>query len=195
MGYTMGSNHSRHGHSHGRRWRITRWTAAGSLLLLPLLGMHFTDAVKWTASDFVFASILLFGSLGAYELLVGRAPNAAYRAGLGLAILAIFLLEWINAAVGITDGSADLALALSVPAVGLLGALMTGFEARGLARTMFGTALVPLCIGLIALGAGLVPAHNPPFEILGITGFFAVLLLASGGLFRMAATRGPARIP
>ncbi len=87
-------------------WRIARWSAAALVLLLPLAAMQFTDEVDWTLSDFVFAGILLSASLAAYELVARRTGDPCYRAGAGLAVAALFLLSWSNAAVGITDSEA-----------------------------------------------------------------------------------------
>ena len=43
-------------------------SAAGLLLLLPLVAMQFTNEVNWTFSDFLVAGILLFGTGGLIEL-------------------------------------------------------------------------------------------------------------------------------
>jgi hypothetical protein len=147
--------------------------------------MQFTDEVNWTASDFVFAGALLFAALGAYELAARSTGNGAYRAAAGLALAAAVLLLWANAAVGITDGAAD-PLYAGVPAIGILGAIVARFQPRGMARAMFATALAQALMGVIALAAGMVPAFNSAFEILGITAFFAALFVGSGLLFRKA---------
>jgi hypothetical protein len=55
-----------------------------------------------------------------------------------------------------------------------------------MARAMFAAALAQALIGVIALLAGMVPAYNSAFEILGITGFFAALFVGAGLLFRKA---------
>ena len=168
----------------GRPWRIAAWAAAALLLLLPLVA-----GADWSAGDFVFAGVLLFGSLGLYELATRRCGNPAYRAGVGMALGATVLLVWANGAVGLTDSGADLLLILGVPAVGLIGAFLARFQARRMARAMFATALAVALIGGGALIAGIVPAFNSASEILGITGVFALLFVGSGLLFREAARR------
>jgi hypothetical protein len=175
------------GRRRGNGWRTGRWTAAGLLLLLPLIAMQLTDEVAWTASDFAVAAILLFGSLGLYELASKMTGNSAYRAGFAVAILAVFLLEWVNGAVGLTDSGADVAFALAVPAVGTLGALLARFRPRGMALAMFATASVHVLVAVIALATGIVPEFNSSFEILGITGFFVAFFLGSAFLFLEAA--------
>jgi hypothetical protein len=168
------------------RWRRAAWAAAALILLAPLVAMQFTDEVNWTVSDFVFAGALLFGSLGAYELAARRAGNTAYRAAVGVALAAAVLLLWGNGAVGITDSAAD-AIYAGVPAVGIIAAVVARFQPHGMARAMFATALAQALIGVIALAAGMVPAYNSAFEILGITAFFAALFIGSALLFREAA--------
>lgn len=168
------------------RWRITAWIIAALILLLPLVAMSFTEEVNWTLSDFVFAGVLLFGALGVYEGAARSTDNTAYRGGVGLALLTAVLLTWINGAVGITDGAAD-GLYLGVPILGIIGALIARFRPRGMARAMVAAASAQALIGGIALIAGMVPAHNSAFEILGITGFFVALWVGSAGLFRKAA--------
>lgn len=170
----------------GPRWRIAAWVAAVLFLVANFIGNHLTDEIDWTLSDFIFAGVLLFGSLGAYEVAVRTTRNAAYRAGVGVAVAAAFLLTWINAAVGITDSVADAAY-LGVPALGIIGALLARFRARGMAIAMGATALAQALVGVIALISGVVPPHNSAVEILGLTGFFVVLFAGSAGLFRRAA--------
>ena len=168
------------------RWRRAAWSAAALVLLAPLVAMQFTDEVNWTVSDFVFAGALMFGALGTYELAVRKTGNTAYRAAAGVALAATVLLLWANGAVGITDSAAD-AMYVGVPAVGIIGALVARFQARGMARAMFAAALAQALIGAVALIAGMVPEYNSAFEILAISGFFAALFIGAGLLFRQAA--------
>jgi hypothetical protein len=167
---------------------MAAWAAAALILLLPLIAMQLTDEVSWSASDFVFAGGLLFGALGAYELALRKTTDTAYRGAVGVALAAVVLLLWANGAVGITDGAAD-ATYPAVPAVGIIGAIVARFRPHGMALAMYATALAQASIGVIALAAGMVPAYNSAFEILGITGFFAALFVTSALLFR-EATRG-----
>lgn len=145
--------------------------------------------MSWTLGDFVFAGALLCGALGAYGLTVRRRGDTTYRAAVGLALASAVILVWANAAVGITDSAAD-ALYLGVPAVGVIGALVARFRAHGMARAMLAAAIAQVAIGVVALLAGMVPAYNSAFEILGITAFFAALFVGSALLFRQAARRG-----
>jgi hypothetical protein len=76
------------------------------ILLVPLIGMQFTDEVAWSPFGFAFAGTLLFGTGLAFELITRKAGNRAYRAGVAVALMAAVLLVWINLAVGII-GSED----------------------------------------------------------------------------------------
>lgn len=167
-------------------WRIAAWIGATLFLLAMYVAMQLTEDVDWSAGDFVFAGVLLFGSLGAYEAAARMTGNTAYRAGVGVGIAGAFLLIWINGAVGITDSGAD-ALYLGVVAVGIIGAFLARFRPEGMARAMFAAALGQALVGVIALIAGIVPAHNAVLEILGITGLFVALFAGSALLFRAAA--------
>ncbi len=162
---------------------MAAWIGTALILLAPLVAMQFTDEVDWTAGDFVFAGALLFGALGAYEFTIRKTSNTAYRAAVGIALASAVLLLWVNAAVGITDSAAD-AMYAGVPAVAVFGAIVARFQPRGMARAMFATALAQALIGVIALTAGIVPAYNSAFEILGISAFFGALFIGSALLFR-----------
>ncbi len=154
--------------------------------------MQFTDEVNWTMSDFVFAGALVLGTGITYELAVRKTGDTAYRAAVGVALAAAFLLTWANGAVGITDSDAD-GMYFWVVALGIIGAFIAWFRPEGMARAMLATALAQALVAVIALIAGIVPAYNSVFEILGITGFFVALWVGSAWLFRKAAREGPER--
>lgn len=83
-------------------WRIAGWGSLAALLLLPALAMQFdAPGVLWTASDFVFAAVLLGFLGGVVELAVRLARGGQERAGYLLAGFTAFFTMWINAAVGI----------------------------------------------------------------------------------------------
>ncbi|ATB38715.1 hypothetical protein CYFUS_004150 [Cystobacter fuscus] len=182
-------------YEHGRgqrtpRLRIFAWACAGALLLLPLVAMQFTDEVKWDGADFAFFGALLLGVGGTYELLARKTGSAAYRAAVGIALAGMFLLVWMNAAVGIIgseDNDANLMFG-GVLAVGVIGAIIARFQPAGMARDLFAMALAQVVVALIALigGAG-AGAPSWPIDLLLLTGFFATLWLASAMLFRRAA--------
>nr|WP_274425968.1 hypothetical protein [Chelativorans sp. YIM 93263] len=177
------------GRGRGSHWRIAGWTAAALLLLLPLVAMQLTDEVNWTKTDFVFASALIVGTGAAFELAVRMTNNNAYRAGVGVALAATFLLIWINAAVGIIgseDNPANLMFG-GVLAVGIIAAVLARFQPDGMARALFATALAQALVTMIAAIARMGYPASPPLEILGINTLFVALWLVSALLFRKAA--------
>ncbi|MCA1407199.1 hypothetical protein I6F26_14780 [Ensifer sp. IC3342] len=185
----MAGNAENRGGQRGRRWRIAAWTIAALVLLLPLIAMQFTDEVNWTETDFAFAGALIVGTALAFDLAVRMANNDAYRAALGVALAAAFLLIWINAAVGIIgseDNPANLTYG-GVLAVGITGAVIARFEPNGMARTMFASALVQALVAMIAVIAGMGYPASPPLEIIGVNALFVAVWLTSAWLFRKAA--------
>lgn len=83
------------------RTRLILWVLIFALLAAPAVAMMFTSEVNWDAADFGFAAALLIGGGVLYELIALKARRPATRALIGLAILAIIALIWIEAAVGI----------------------------------------------------------------------------------------------
>lgn len=186
MGTTITGNTENGGERRMSRGRLALWAAAVLFLLGHWVAMRFTGEVNWRVGDFVFAGVLMFGALGTYELVVRMTGDTAYRAGVGMAVVAAFLLVWSNAAAGITDSDADGLYALVV-AVGVVGAFVARFRPAGMARALFAAALTMASVSMVALVAGMVPAYNSPSEVLGITGFFVTLFAGSALLFREAA--------
>lgn len=70
------------------------------LLLIPLIAMQFTDEVNWTLLDFVVAGLLLFG-FGLLIEFVLRKINKKYRLVIILSLFVVFLLIWVELAVGL----------------------------------------------------------------------------------------------
>lgn len=172
----------------GIPWRIAAWVVAALFLTTIFVGGQVSAEINWTVSDFVVAGLLLFGTLGVYEVAVWTTRDIVYRTSVGVALVGTLLLTWINLAVGITDGAADLAY-LGVPVVGGIGALIARFRAEGMAKALFAMAVVQALIAVIALAAGMVPTYNTTFEIVGINAIFIVLFVGAGWLFREAARR------
>lgn len=173
------------------RWRIAAWAAAACLLVLPLVAMQLTPEVDWSAADFVFAAVLLFGSLGAYEIVARKTGQTAYRAGVGLAIAATFLLIWGNAALGISDSAGD-PMYLGVALIGIAGVIVALARPGVGARMMLATALALVAVTAITLIAAMVPnPHTSALELLGLTAFYSVLFLGAAWLLREAARGKP----
>jgi hypothetical protein len=169
--------------------------AAASILLLPLLAMQVTDEVAWDLADFAVAGALLVGTGLMYELAARKAGNIAYRAAVGVALAAAFILVWLMGAVGVIGEEGDRVdlMYFGVLAVGIIGAVIARFRPHGMARALLAMALAQALVAVIALIAG---KHQAPissvFEIVGLNGFFVALFIGSALLFRHAARKQPA---
>jgi len=172
------------------RWRIVPWAVAALLLALPLVAMQFTAEVTWDETDFLVMGAMLFGACGLFELGTRMTGNAAYRAGVGLAVVAAFLLIWINLAVGIIgseNNPANLMYA-GVLAIGIIGIVIARFQPNGMMLALVATASAQALSALIALSFGWgSDGENWPQVIIVLNGFFTALWLASAAFFREAA--------
>ena len=79
--------------------RILAITAG--ILLIPLIAMQFTDEVNWTLSDFMVVGVGLIGFGLMYELFVKKIANTQYRTIAAVVLTGVFLLLWVELAVGI----------------------------------------------------------------------------------------------
>lgn len=146
--------------------------------------------MSWDALDFVVFGALLAGVGVAYWMARRMSDNIAYRVGVGIALLAAFLLVWVNGAVGIIgteDNDANL-MFFGVLAVGFLGALFARFQPTGMMRALYATAVAQISVAVIAMTAGL-GSSGPiwPKDVLLLSGFFTALWILSALAFRKAA--------
>ena len=163
-------------------WRITGWSIAVLLLLLPLAAMQVTPEVTWTASDFMVAGVLI-GSAGlAIELAFKRQSHRCYSAGVVLLTVTCFALTWINAAVGIV-GNDHATLSLLFPVIVMLALVVAAagrFRALALARGSTAAAAAQAMLGIVAV------AIADPGYVVGVVAFHALViaaLLAAATLF------------
>ena len=178
----------------GSGWRIAVWGTAAFLLLVPLVAMQFTDEVNWDVTDFAVVGAMLAVACGTYELAARMTGNRAYRAAVGVAIAAAFILVWMIPAVGVLGVEGDPAdlMYIGVLAVGIIGAIIARFQPRGMALALFATALAQALVAVIALIAGMHRAsYSSVPEILGLNGIFVALFVGSAWLFRKAAREQP----
>jgi hypothetical protein len=151
------------------------------------MAMQFTDEVNWDETDFIVFGAMLAVACGTYESAARMTGNTAYRAAVGVAVVAAFLLIWINLAVGIIgseDNPANLMYG-GVLTVGIIGALIARFRPDGMARALVATALAQALTAVIALTFGWgSDGENWPRVIVVLNGFFAALWLGSAWLFR-----------
>ena len=177
----MASNADDRGAGRGSPWRIAAWGTAALLLLLPLVAMQFTDEVSWTGFDFIFAGIML-GSVGlVFELTVRMSRNYAYRAGVGFALAAAFLIVWATGAVGMIgdEGNPYNLLFGGAILVALAGAAVARLRPAGMALAMIAAAVAHAAVALGGLVA------DPRGAVVSLV--FAAPWLLSAWLFRKAA--------
>lgn len=164
--------------------RLAVWAGVTGLILsIPAIAMQFTSEVNWTASDFIFAGVMIMGVGTAYEL-AAMTGNAAYRGAAGLALAASFVTIWTTGAVGIIadEGHPGNLMFLGVLAIALAGCVVANLKAEGMARAMFAAAGAQALVAIIATAYRM----GEPAEVLPACGFFIVLWTLSGLLFRRA---------
>lgn len=173
-----------------RWWRVAMWGAAAALLSIPAIAMQFTSEVDWSGSDFIVMGIMLGTAFGTFDLASRVSGSIPYRAAVGLAVIASFLLVWFNLAVGIIGSEANPANLMFgvVLIIALAGSIVARFEASGMSRTMVVTGAVQAGIGIVAL-IGKMGVGKPswPADIIVLTLMFTGMWLISAWLFRLSA--------
>lgn len=167
------------------------WGAAVALFVVPVgAKLLLLPGMLWDAADFVFAAVMLGGGAALYDRLSRRSGGIAYRLGACAALAAIFLLIWLNLAVGIIgdeDNPANLMFAVPI-ALAVGGAIAAGLRPNGMACAMVAAAVAEAMIVPVALiwrlGAD---SAIWPREVIALGAFFTGLWLAAAWLFRRAA--------
>ena len=73
----------------------------GVLLLIPLIGMQFSNEINWSLFDFVVAGALLLGAGLTFEIVMRTIKKKQTRLLLIIIMAAILLLTWAELAVGV----------------------------------------------------------------------------------------------
>jgi hypothetical protein len=170
------------------RWKILIWMMAFGLWLTPLIAMHFTKEVAWDETDFIIFGVMLIVPCVLLELATRLSRSPHYRLGFGIALVACFVLIWMNLAVGIIgseDNPANLMYA-GVLAIGATGAILARLRAKGMA-----IALVVMAVaqGLVSATAVIGGYFTVPLDAV-----FISLWLASAWLFHTAARQETASV-
>ena len=183
-------------HGGGRRRSLWKSPAliTALILLIPLLG-----GWNWDLRGFVFVGTLLLGISLMYELVTKNVDAIAYRAAVGVAFAAAFLLVWVNV-VQFADVNPAAVMYFGVPIVGVIGAAMARLQSNGMARALFATALAQALVLAVALMILII--RNPqvtswaPAELrgFGLNAFFVMLFVGSALLFRKAGRGEPAPV-
>jgi hypothetical protein len=164
------------------------------ILLLLLLCNHFVDGWNWPLRAFVMVGALIFGLGFTYELITRNRDAIAYRAAVGIAFTAGFLLVWGNF-VQMADVTPAAAMYFGVPIVGLIGAAVARLRPNGMARALFATALAQVLvlaaalIFLITRNPQVTSWTPPEWRGFGGNAFFAMLFAGAALLFRKAGRR------
>ena len=169
-----------------------RLVAVGLSVSLIVVAIFFlrTEGSPADAMALAVSGLIIVGSI------VYAATNrhgAAYRWAVGVAVAATFVLFWMIGAVALLGpelgrNTADL-IYFAVPAVAVVGAIVTGFRPDGMARAMLAAAIAILVLPVIVVG-GLTPLSPVtageffPYGLLIFHSPFAALYLVSAWLFR-----------
>lgn len=176
-----------------RRQMLYAALTTAFILLIPLIAMQFTNEVNWDTLDFLIMGVLLFSAGLTYILITKISDKTSYRAGVGIAVLAGFLLIWVNLAVGIIgseDNPANL-IFLGIYIIGFVGAVISRLGAKGMSITLFVIAVYQMIVPLIVSYIWNSTLDASP-GIIGITIInllFALLFTVSGFLFMKAAPK------
>lgn len=168
---------------------LTVALATCGLLLVPWVAMMVTDAVDWSASDFILAGLLLFGTGLSFVLVIRSNGDIVFRIAIAAALGTALFMVWANLAVGLIGSGPNPGniMYIGVVFVGIIAAVHSQFRPKGMERASYASALAVLAIAAIALLTGM--QHYPGSsvtEILGVNGFFAATFGITGLLFRHA---------
>jgi hypothetical protein len=180
-------------HDGGRRslWK-TPAVITALLLGIPLLRNLFVTGWDWDIRVFLLVGAvgtLLFGIGLTLQMIIRKLGTPAYRAAVGLAVGATFLLVWGNFVQGADDVNPAAFSYFVAPIVGIIGAAMARFQPNGMARALFVTALVQalvLVIALIIRNPQVTPWSAAVLRGFGGNAFNALLFVGSALLFRKA---------
>jgi len=162
-----------------------------AILLIPVFGMKYGSGWHWTLLDFIFAGTLIGGTQLAYEFISKRMAQSSNKIAVGLTLLGMFLLIWVNGAVGIIgyEGSMINAMYFAVIAIIFFGSIITRFKASSMAYILYAAATVQMLIPTIALILDRPEIRETP-GVLGVfvlNAAFATLFVVSAILFRRAS--------
>jgi hypothetical protein len=73
------------------------------LLIIPLIGMNFTNDIDWDLSDFIVAGLILLVFSLTANFIVLRISNRNRRVFFITILLILFILVWAELAVGIFE--------------------------------------------------------------------------------------------
>ena len=169
--------------------RLVVWVVVVALILSIPLVMQFTDEVQW--NEALAYAVMLLVAGGFYELWLWlRRCTRAYRAAFSVGFAGVLLLGWVSGAVGIIGSENNPANVMywTVPAVLLIGSLISRFKPRGMAHTLFATAFIQLLVPVVALiiAPGVSWGNAGVIGVFVANSIFVALFVGSGLLFLRA---------
>ena len=160
------------------------------LLMVPLVASQVVDGWNWDARGFVFVYVMFFGTGLAYALIARKMGAWSYKAGVGLALVAGFVMGWANMVHMSEADNPAYVVYFGVLAVGGVGAWLARLEARGMARALFAMAAALALLDVIAVMLSSDAASGPVWRIEVMHGVLVASFTASGLLFRQASLAG-----
>ena len=148
--------------------------------------------MNWSLYDFLLMGGMLAAGIVSTLVLLGASQSWQYRLGAFLSMIGALLLVWVTGAVGIIGAPAHVGnlLLLSVIPVGIIGALLFRFRARGIAITLTVMAILQFAVAGLAIMSGWgAEAARWPWAVLLGNAFFSGLWVGSASLFASAARR------
>jgi len=116
--------------------------------------------------------------------------GSAYRAGVGIAIVASFLTVWTTI---VRDDGTGVGYFMVILAAAV-GGFAAWFRAAGMARTMLGVTVMQVCLGALIATAPVtasMPGGAP--KVILFNAFFTALWLISAAFFHASSKEGQGR--
>lgn len=141
-------------------WKGPALVAAFFVSVL-LTASRLIEGWRWPPGAFVVVGVLIFAVGLTYQLITRNRDAIAYRAAVGIALAAGFLLLWANL-VQMADVTPFAAMYFGVPIVGLVGTALARLRPTGMARALLVTAGAQ---GAVLVGAVLfLMSRNPEID-------------------------------
>ena len=182
--------------SGGRRrslWKVPALITA-LILGIPLLRDLSVNGLNWDIRGFLLVgavATLLFGIGLTFQMVIRKVGTTTYRAAVGVALVATFLLVWGNFVQGADHVNPAAFDYFVVPMVGIVGAALARFQPNGMARALFVTALAQalvLAIALIIRNPDVTPWTGAVLRGFGGNALDFLLFVGAALLFRKSAS-------
>jgi hypothetical protein len=162
--------------------------ALGALaaLMAPLVASQVVDGWNWEARGFVLAYVLFFATGMAYAVIARKMDAWSYKAGVGVALVAGFVLGWGNMVHMTEKENPAFLVYFGVLVMGGVAAWIARLKARGMAEASFAMAVVLAAMAGTQLLLSGAPAGADRNQTIG-RAVCVALFAASGLLFRRAS--------